>query len=158
MKDERSRRWRQGKPLTYLSPPILFRDLFYVASVFAVNTQPAAEIDEARGQLGVGRERGGDERCVRLLRAMLLQAMQREVRAKFVRHGVMLAGIGVVLGLAAAAAATRLLTSLLFDVRPLDVPTYAGGAVVLVLAAALASYLPARKASNVDPTEALAAE
>jgi ABC-type lipoprotein release transport system permease subunit len=43
-------------------------------------------------------------------------------------------------------------------VRPLDVPTYAAVAVLLTLAAALASYLPARKASAVDPAEALAAE
>jgi predicted permease len=89
---------------------------------------------------------------------LALGAQQRALRRRFVRYGLMLAGVGVALGLGAAAAVTRLMTSLLFEVRPLDLPTYAAVAVILIVASALASYLPARKASAVDPAEALAAE
>jgi ABC-type antimicrobial peptide transport system permease subunit len=89
---------------------------------------------------------------------LALGAQQRALRRRFVRHGVALACIGVALGLGAAAGVTRLMTALLFEVRPLDLPTYAAGALVLTLVAALASYLPARRASAVDPAEALAAE
>ena len=58
----------------------------------------------------------------------------------------------------AAVALTRLMSSLLYDVRPLDPLTYIAVALLLTLAAALASYLPARRAAAVDPAEALAAE
>ena len=50
------------------------------------------------------------------------------------------------------------MSSLLFEVRPLDVPTYAAVALLLAIVAALASYLPARRASAVNPVEALASE
>jgi ABC-type antimicrobial peptide transport system permease subunit len=76
----------------------------------------------------------------------------------FVRHGLLLAGIGAALGLAAAAGLTRLMSSLLFGVAALDPVTYAGVAAILIAAAALASYFPARRATAVDPIEALRAE
>ena len=71
---------------------------------------------------------------------------------------ILLAAVGVVLGLGAATAVTRLMTSLLFDVRPLDAPTYVAVAVLLTAVAALASWLPARRAARVDPLVALRAE
>jgi predicted permease len=89
---------------------------------------------------------------------LALGAQRRALRRSFVAYGVALAGVGVAIGLVAAAGVTRLMASVLFDVRPLDLPTYAAVAMLLTLAAALASYLPARKASAVDPAEALAAE
>jgi predicted permease len=76
----------------------------------------------------------------------------------FVRHGILLAGIGAVLGLAAAAGVTRLMTSLLFGIKALDPITYAVVAAVLILSAALASYVPARRATAVDPAQALRAD
>ena len=76
----------------------------------------------------------------------------------FVRHGLVLSAIGTACGLTAAFALTRLMKSLLFDVSPADPLTYVAVSAVLVLAAALASYLPARKATTVDPAEALRAE
>jgi predicted permease len=76
----------------------------------------------------------------------------------FVRHGLLLAIIGAALGLAAAAGLTRLVESLLFGVKALDPATYAAVAVLLIGAAALASYLPARRATAVDPMEALRIE
>jgi hypothetical protein len=76
----------------------------------------------------------------------------------FVRHGLLLAAIGATLGLAAAAGLTRLMSSLLFGVTPLDPVTYAAVSVVLVAVSALASYLPARRAITVDSVQALRAE
>jgi predicted permease len=89
---------------------------------------------------------------------MALGAQQSAIRARFVRYGVTLAAIGILIGLGAAALGTRLMTSLLYEVRPLDLPTYVTVGVALTLVAAIASYLPARRASRVDPAESLAAE
>ena len=76
----------------------------------------------------------------------------------FVRHTLKLSGIGVAFGLTAAFSLTRLMKSLLFEISPLDAPTYAAVPVLLVLAAILASYLPARGAATVDPVETLKLE
>jgi len=89
---------------------------------------------------------------------MALGAQPAELQQLFVRQGLLLAGIGAVLGLASAAGLTRLMASLLFGVSALDPLTYAGVAALLIVAAALASYLPARRATAVDPLEALRAE
>ncbi len=89
---------------------------------------------------------------------MALGAQQEEMARMFVRHGLLLTAIGLAFGLVAAGALTRLMTSLLFEVTPLDPLTYAAVSIVLVMAAALASYLPSRRAAAVDPTEALRAE
>jgi predicted permease len=89
---------------------------------------------------------------------LALGADQRNVRRQFVRHGVGLATIGIAIGVAAAAGVTRLIASLLYDVRPIDVPTYAAVVGGLTLVAGLASYLPARRVSAVDPVESLASE
>jgi ABC-type antimicrobial peptide transport system permease subunit len=75
-----------------------------------------------------------------------------------VRHGLVLAGIGVVVGLGAAAGLTRLMASLLYGITPIDPVTYAAVALMLVIATIVASYLPARRAASVDPIEALKAE
>jgi predicted permease len=87
-----------------------------------------------------------------------LGARAGEVTRLFVGHGVRLAAIGVACGLAVAIALTRLLSSLLFDVSATDPITYAAVALGLAAAAALASYVPARQATMVDPVEALRAE
>ena len=89
---------------------------------------------------------------------LAIGAQQGELTRMFVRHGLILAGIGVGFGLVAAAALSRLMISLLVDVSPLDPATYIAVSLVLVGAAALASYLPARRVSAVDPMEALRAE
>ena len=87
-----------------------------------------------------------------------LGAPHLALRSMVVRQGVVLAAIGVGFGLAAAAGLTRLMTTLLFQISPVDPLTYAAVAVGLLAAAAVASYLPAYRASTVDPTEALRAE
>jgi predicted lysophospholipase L1 biosynthesis ABC-type transport system permease subunit len=89
---------------------------------------------------------------------LALGARQSDVQRRFVRYGVTLAGLGVIIGLVGAAGATRLMSAILYDVQPVDPVTYAAVAVGLTLVAALASYLPARRASAVAPAESLAAE
>ena len=73
-------------------------------------------------------------------------------------EGLRLAVVGAVAGLALAFASTRVLRGLLFETEPLDPATLLAAAAVLVGAALLASYLPARRATRIDPVEALRAE
>jgi predicted permease len=89
---------------------------------------------------------------------LALGAQKGELRWMFVRSALVLTGIGVVLGLGAAAGLTRLMKSILFGVSPLDPFTYAAVPCILVVCAVLASYLPARRAAAVNPMEALRAE
>jgi len=70
-------------------------------------------------------------------------------------HGMLLAGIGLALGLAGSLALTRLISTLLFNTSPTDAPTLAAVALVLVTAALAACYVPARRATKVDPMIAL---
>lgn len=76
----------------------------------------------------------------------------------FVRQALVLVGIGVAVGLGAAAGLTRLMTSPLFGVAPLDPATHLTVAVGLMAAAGLASYLSARRAAGLDPVEVLKGE
>ncbi len=89
---------------------------------------------------------------------MALGARSGELQRMFVRQGLVLAAIGSAIGLAAGAGVTRLMTSLLFGVTALDALTYALVPAILIAAAALASYVPARRASSVDPVDALRSE
>jgi predicted permease len=87
-----------------------------------------------------------------------LGARNDEVIRMFVAHGARLATIGIVCGLIAATALTRFMSSLLFNVSPGDPLTYLAVCAGLVMAAMIASYLPALRATSVDPVEALRAE
>jgi predicted permease len=89
---------------------------------------------------------------------MALGAQQSNLKMMFVRNGLLWGGIGSVVGLAAAAALSRLMSTLLFDISPIDPLTYFVVAVGLLAVAAVASYLPARRVTRVDPVEALRAE
>jgi predicted permease len=89
---------------------------------------------------------------------LALGAPMQEVTGLFVRQGLAMSGVGAVCGLAAALGVTRLMKSLLFEVSPADPMTYAAASAALVLAAVVGSYLPARRATRVDPVEALRAE
>jgi predicted permease len=87
-----------------------------------------------------------------------LGATPRDILLVSARHGLLPIGIGLVAGAAAALAATRLMASALRGVSPTDPATFAAVLAVLAATAALAAYVPARRATRIDPTEALRAE
>jgi hypothetical protein len=87
-----------------------------------------------------------------------LGARPGALKEMFVVNALKLAGVGVIIGLSAAAGLTRLMKSLLFGISPLDPLTYAAVPIVLIAAAAMASYLPSRRAAMVDPVNTLRAE
>jgi putative ABC transport system permease protein len=87
-----------------------------------------------------------------------LGAQPADVVRMVVGRGVALAGAGILAGLTAAIPLSRSMQSLLFEVPPFDLRTFAAVAVLLAAVAALASYLPARRATRVDPIAALRME
>lgn len=89
---------------------------------------------------------------------LALGADARAVKQMFVRHGLIVAALGIAAGLVAAAVFSRFLASLLFEVTPLDPATYLAVLGVLLAAVTLAAYVPARRAARVDPAETLRAE
>jgi predicted permease len=89
---------------------------------------------------------------------MALGAQISDVLALVLRQGLLLVGIGTMLGLASAIAATRLVTSFLHGINPLDPLTFAVVVCLLTLVAFVACWLPARRATKVDPMEALRGE
>ncbi len=86
---------------------------------------------------------------------MVLGAQGGDVLGLVMKQGAGMVGIGIVAGLATAFALTRLMASLLFGVTPTDLPTFAGVTVLLFVVALLACYLPARRATRVDPIQTL---
>ena len=89
---------------------------------------------------------------------MALGAQRMQVLALVLRKGLLLTAIGILLGVAGAAASARLLQGMLFGVTPLDARTFVVVAMLFGLVALVASYLPARRATQVDPIVALRAE
>jgi putative ABC transport system permease protein len=87
-----------------------------------------------------------------------LGATASDVRRLVLGEGLRLAGIGAAVGFATAAVATRLLRGLLFNVHPLDPASMLAAALLLLGVSMLASYLPARRATRVDPMAMLRAE
>ena len=86
---------------------------------------------------------------------MALGARPANILSLVLTQGVLLTGIGVVVGLVAALILTRLMASLLFGVTSTDAITYLGVSALLVAVAIFATYLPARRATQVDPLKAL---
>jgi putative ABC transport system permease protein len=89
---------------------------------------------------------------------MALGANRSRVLADVMREGLLITGIGAVIGLAGAFGLNRLIASLLFGVRPTDVPIFAGVVAAMIIVAAVASLLPAWRASRLDPVAALRAD
>jgi ABC-type antimicrobial peptide transport system permease subunit len=86
---------------------------------------------------------------------MALGASTTQVVRIFIRHGLGLTSVGLAVGLCVSALAARAMSSMLYDVKPLDVRTYAMVAALLAATATLACYIPAVRAARVDPTIAL---
>jgi putative ABC transport system permease protein len=86
---------------------------------------------------------------------MALGASQERIVWDVLGFGVRLTSIGLAIGLAGALAATRLLSSLLYGVQPTDTITFAAVSFLLLVIALIASYLPARRATRIDPIIAL---
>jgi ABC-type antimicrobial peptide transport system permease subunit len=86
---------------------------------------------------------------------MALGAQARDVVRLVLRNGMMLAGLGVAIGLAGAFALTRVMRGLLFGVTPTDAITFVTVSALLLIVAFLACYIPARRATKVDPLVAL---
>jgi predicted permease len=103
----------------------------------------AALVGERRREIGV---------------RLALGASPGHVRTMIIRRGLVLTITGVVAGLAGAFALSRFLTTVLYGVRPVDPATFAAMACVLLAAAALASWLPARRAAALNPVETLRGE
>jgi len=89
---------------------------------------------------------------------LALGAPPQAVTGLFMRQTLVMSSIGAICGLVAALALTGLMRSLLFEVSPADPTTYVTASAGLILAALLGSYLPARKATKIDPVDALRAE
>ena len=86
---------------------------------------------------------------------MALGAERRDVTRLIILRGINLTLVGVVVGVAGGLALTRLLSSLLFGVKPTDPLTFVAAAAILAAVALVASYIPARRATKVDPMVAL---
>jgi hypothetical protein len=89
---------------------------------------------------------------------LALGAQSGEIRSMFVRNGVGLCTVGIALGLGAALGLTRLMKAVLFGVAPIDPVTFVAVPLALLAATAAACYMPARRASAVDPVEAMRTE
>jgi putative ABC transport system permease protein len=86
---------------------------------------------------------------------MALGAQRRAVLGLVLGQGVKLIGAGMVIGLAAAFALTRVMSGLLYEVRPTDAVTFAAVPALLTVVALSACLIPARRAAKIDPMEAL---
>jgi len=86
---------------------------------------------------------------------MALGADAKRVRGMVMVQAARVVGLGIVIGIAVAAGATRVLENMLFGIAAADAGTFVAMSTAMILVGLLASYLPARRASNVDPIEAL---
>jgi putative ABC transport system permease protein len=87
-----------------------------------------------------------------------LGARSRDVMALVVKQGMSLVLVGIIIGLTTAFGVTRVMTNMLYEIKPLDLTTFVTVAFLISSVAALACYLPARRASRVDPMVALRSE
>jgi predicted permease len=121
----------------------IFAALALVLSAVGLSSVVAYAVSQRTAEIGI---------------RMALGAQRTQVIRLVMRNGLQLVGIGLVVGLAAAAGTARLIRTLLFDVRPLDPVIYAGVAALFTIVAALACLLPSLRASRIDPLRALRAD
>jgi predicted permease len=119
-----------------------FAGLALVLAATGIYSVLSRAVAERRAEIGIRMALGAD--AGRVIRLVLGGAMTP-------------VGLGAAIGVAMAVAATRLMRAFLFEVRPLDPPAFAAAAAVLVLVALAAAYVPARRATRIDPIVALRA-
>jgi putative ABC transport system permease protein len=137
--EERMERTLVSRRLT-LSLFSLFAGVAFVLAIIGLYGVMTYSVAQRRQELGI---------------RMALGATAKDVLQLIVGHGMRLVALGIALGVVGALAASRLLTTLLFRVSPVDAFTFVGVALLLLLVALLACYLPARRAAKVDPLTAL---
>lgn len=120
-----------------------FAGLAFVLALIGVHGVLAFTVEQRRHEMGI---------------RLALGAQRGAVLGLVVRKGMTLAMAGIALGLAGALAVTHLLGTLLFGVGPTDALTFLLVAIGMALAAASASFLPARAATSIDPASSLRAE
>jgi putative ABC transport system permease protein len=118
----------------------IFSGLALALAVVGIYGVLAYSVAERRQELGI---------------RLALGAGKSDILRMIVRQGLALTAIGVALGLAAAFALARVMSSLLYKIGAYDLPTFALAPLTFLAIAFLASYLPARRATQVDPIEAL---
>jgi putative ABC transport system permease protein len=140
------------RPMTQVIARTIARQDFnmMLLTVFAVVALLLAAIG-VYGVMAYSVERRMQEMGIR----MALDAARGDLLKLVLGHGMKVAGAGVIVGLGLAYATTRLLESLLFDVKPFDPLTFGAVAAVLTLIALFATYIPARRAAAIAPSEAL---
>ncbi len=124
----------------YLRAVALFAMIALILAVIGTYGVMAYGVAQRTGEIGI---------------RLALGARRAEVLGLVVGQGMRIAVLGIGIGLVGAYAATRLMASVLYGVQPTDVLTFVLAAVVLSIAAFLACYLPARRATHIDPMEAL---
>jgi putative ABC transport system permease protein len=129
-----------ARPRLYAILLVLFASLALLLSAIGLYGLMAYTVSQRTHEIGIRVALGGQ---------------RRDIFKLVVGRGLLLALVGISIGLAGALALTRLLTSLLFSVRPTDPATFAGVLLLLVVVALVACYLPARRAMKVDPMMAL---
>jgi predicted permease len=122
---------------------MIFAALAFVMSVVGLYSVLAYAVSQRRAEIGI---------------RMALGAQSAQVIRMIMRSGLRLVAIGLLIGLAAAAGAARIIETLLFDIRPLEPLVYAGVALAFSLVAAIACLLPSLRASRIDPIVALRAD
>jgi len=122
---------------------VVFAALALSLTAIGVYGLMSFSVEQRVNELGIRRALGGDS---------------SDIMGMVLRRGLMLALAGVALGLIASVGLTRLLGGMLFDVDPFDPVTFAGLSAFVVAVAVLAAFLPARRATRVDPMVALRAE
>ena len=98
------------------------------------------------------------QRTAKIGMRMALGAEQAQIIALVLRKGLIFTIVGITIGLIGAAAVTRFLQGMLFGITPLDARTFLAVALMFSMATMLASYIPARRATRVDPLVALKSE
>jgi putative ABC transport system permease protein len=89
---------------------------------------------------------------------MALGALRTQVAGQFLNHGLRVAVLGCIAGLALSAALARVLSGMLYGVAATDIPTWGGVVIIVLSISVIASLLPAIRAARMDPAQALREE